>query len=256
MKINLFNLCDVHVKKHRKEILVDDWYHKDYEEFKRLSGESSEFSISDNYPCLKDKVDESGTISGAYFHQDLFVAKQIYRNNPQKHLDIGSRIDGFVAHVAVFRQIEIIDIRELNSKVENISYKQADLTSDDLNYNDYCDSISSLHALEHFGLGRYGDNIDPQGHIKGFRNITKLLKKGGLFYFSVPMGLQRIEFNAHRIFSLKYLVEWVSKDFNINSFSYVDDNGDFHENVQLTNELINSSYNCNHGCAIFILLKK
>jgi hypothetical protein len=31
----------------------------------------------------------------------------------------------------------------------------------------YCDSLSCLHALEHFGLGRYGDPIDPRGHEKG-----------------------------------------------------------------------------------------
>jgi hypothetical protein len=28
-----------------------------------------------------------------------------------------------------------------------------------------CDSISSLHAIEHFGLGRYGDTIDVNGHL-------------------------------------------------------------------------------------------
>ena len=36
-----------------------------------------------------------------------------------------------------------------------------------------CDSISCLHALEHFGLGRYNDPLDPNGHLKGFNNISK-----------------------------------------------------------------------------------
>lgn len=64
----------------------------------------------------------------------------------------------------------------------------------------YCDSISSLHAIEHFGLGRYGDPIDYFGYLKALQNIAKIVKTGGTFYFSVPIGPQRIEFNAHRVF--------------------------------------------------------
>ena len=95
----------------------------------------------------------------------------------------------------------------------------------------YCDSISCLHALEHFGLGRYGDKIDPDGHLKGFRNITKMLKTNGVFYFSVPMGRQRIEFNAHRVFGMSYLLNWVSVDYDIISFSYIENKGVLHRDV-------------------------
>lgn len=256
MKINFFNLGDIHLKKRKKDTSLE-WYKQDYIKFVEMSKDVSDFKILDNFSCVHDKNDDSGVISGAYFHQDLYVAKQIYNNNPIRHVDVGSRIDGFVAHVAIFRNIEIIDIRKLNSKVENIVFKQIDLTSELLpDQKDYCDSISSLHALEHFGLGRYGDSIDPLGHLKGFSNISMILKPGGLFYFSVPMGEQRIEFNAHRIFSLEYLIEWVEKDFEINLFSYVDDKGDFFENVDLTNDTILNNFNCNHGCAIFVLKKK
>ena len=69
----------------------------------------------------------------------------------------------------------------------------------------YYDSISSLHAIEHFGLGRYGDPIDYYGFEKAIDNISKLLEISGHFYFSVPIGPQRIEFNAHRVFSIKFL---------------------------------------------------
>jgi hypothetical protein len=69
-----------------------------------------------------------------------------------------------------------------------------------------CDSLSSLHAIEHFGLGRYGDPIDINGHLKAITNLHLMLKPKGKFYFSVPIGKQRIEFNAHRVFSIKYLI--------------------------------------------------
>ena len=68
------------------------------------------------------------------------------------------------------------------------------------------DSLSCLHALEHFGLGRYGDPVDYDGYLKGFDNLYRILKPGGRLYFSVPMGPQRIEFDAHRVFSMAYLL--------------------------------------------------
>ncbi|RLD66242.1 MAG: hypothetical protein DRI95_07075 [Bacteroidetes bacterium] len=151
------------------------------------------------------KKNRAGISKGQYFNQDLLVAQKIFQNNPLKHVDIGSRIDGFVAHVASFREIEIFDIRNIENEVENIKFVQADMTSPNL--IDYCDSVSSLHAIEHFGLGRYGDTLDVNGHLKGIENITAMLKNGGKFHFSVPIGEPCVEFNVHRIFSIKYLLE-------------------------------------------------
>lgn len=246
--------------KRRKPFLkltIDNkWYFTDYQRFCQLSKNNTEFPILKNYPCLDDKNDECGNIRNPYFFQDFYVAEKIFKNSPQKHVDIGSRIDGFVAHVALFRTIEVFDIRPMLINVPNIIFKQADLTDPQSIPTDYCDSISCLHALEHFGLGRYGDKIDPDGHLKGFEQITKILKPGGIFYFSVPMGVQRIEFNAHRIFGMPYLMNWVTKDYNIVSFAYIDDKCILHEKVELTDGNIASSFGCNHGCAIFELKKK
>ena len=62
------------------------------------------------------------------------------------------------------------------------------------------ESMSALCSLEHFGLGRYGDPIDPEACFKCFANIQKKLKKGGRLYISLPIGKERVEFNAHRVF--------------------------------------------------------
>jgi len=77
----------------------------------------------------------------------------------------------------------VFDLRPLDSNIKNILFKEADFMASDFNAENYCDSISSLHAIEHFGLGRYGDPIDPLGHIKGVDNITRLLIKGGVLLF-------------------------------------------------------------------------
>ncbi|MGF1926313.1 MAG: DUF268 domain-containing protein, partial [Bacteroidia bacterium] len=207
-------------------------------------------------PIITDRYDEGGTMTGHYFHQDLYVARKVFLANARKHVDIGSRADGFVAHVASFRHIELVDIRKITSKIKNIAFQQLDLMQLPSNLLNYCDSISSLHAIEHFGLGRYGDPINYNGHLRAIENIGKILCPGGTFYFSVPIGQQRIEFNAHRVFSIRYLIEILGSNFSIEEFSYVDDSGIFFENVAMTNELVNTNFGCNYGCGIFILKKQ
>jgi SAM-dependent methyltransferase len=213
------------------------------------------FPFGKLYPCLDERNADSGSASGHYFHQDLLVARRIFKNNPQRHVDIGSRIDGFIAHVAVFREIEVFDIRPLNNVIPNIIFKQFDLMSNNFRLKNYCDSVSSLHAIEHFGLGRYGDKLDYNGHLKGLKNIYKMLKKNGKFYFSVPIVPQRIEFNAHRVFSVKYLIKLIQDKYRIDSFSYVNDEGDLLRNVSLNPEDFEKHYGCKYGCGIFELTK-
>jgi len=210
----------------------------------------------ESYPILGDRYATSGTASGHYFHQDLLVARKIFRANPQRHVDIGSRVDGFVAHVASFREIEVFDIRPLEISIPNIRFVKMDLMGDCSEYVDYCDSISSLHAIEHFGLGRYGDPIDVNGHLKGLDNIYRMLRKGGTFYFSVPIGRQRVEFNAHRVFSIRYLIDLLNPRYELLSLSYVDDAGAIHADVALDQAALETSLGCDIGCGIFELRKK
>lgn len=204
---------------------------------------------------LDDRFKGCGACSGQYFHQDLLVARKIYINNPKKHVDVGSRIDGFVAHLASFREIEVFDIRELQTNLTNIRFKQVDMINPNFSIYDYCDSLSCLHAIEHFGLGRYGDTVCYEGHILGLNNIYKMLKAGGILYISVPIGRQRIEFNAHRIFSVKYLLDIFKDKYSVKSFSYVNDKGNLFEDEQLTEENINTNFSCDYGLGIFELTK-
>lgn len=207
-------------------------------------------------PYLHERFDESGCAEGAYFHQDLLVARRIFANSPAVHVDVGSRVDGFVAHVAAFRPIEVIDIRPLSNTVTNIRFLQADLMSViDPKLENYCDSLSCLHALEHFGLGRYGDPVKYDGYLIGLDNLWKIVKPGGKFYFSVPIGPQRIEFNAHRVFSVAYLLELFAGKFRVDHFSFVEDKGVLHEDVALSDEGLANEFGCFYGCGIFELTK-
>ena len=113
--------------------------------------------------------------------------------------------------------------------------------------------ISSLHAIEHFGLGRYGDPIDYYGHIKAISNITKMLKKNGTLHFSAPIGKQRIEFNAHRVFSYEQIIEYF-KELELIEFSLVDDDG-YNTGLKINADPSLVSKN-NYACGCFWFKKK
>lgn len=210
------------------------------------------------WPCLNDRYAECGTAKGDYFHQDLWVAQRVFAHSPQRHIDVGSRIDGFVAHVAAFRSIEVLDIRPLTSTVPNITFRQVDFSRPlDESYYSCCDSVSCLHAMEHFGLGRYGDPVDSTAWRRGVENLRLMLKPGGKLYFSVPMGPQRVEFDAHRVFATRFLIDLFSPHYTIDRFSYVDDAGDLHANVSLDSMAeVNANFGCYRGCGIFEMTKK
>jgi SAM-dependent methyltransferase len=207
------------------------------------------------YPILLDKEDQSGKARGQYFYQDLYIANLIFKANPVRHVDIGSRIDGFVAHVASFRPIEVFDIRPLPNDIQNVSFVQADLMNPIEDMKECTDSLSCLHTIEHFGLGRYNDPIDVDGHLKGLESMYQLLKKDGIFYFSTQIGPDTLAFNAHRIFSIQYLLDLFVDKYELLSFSYIDDFDKLHIDVNLSPEIIANNAACKMGCGMFVMRK-
>jgi hypothetical protein len=234
----------------------------DYGRIKKQKMESTDcndFILGNLFPMLGDKYDNSGGAKGDYFHHDLLVARRIFVNKPEKHIDVGSRIDGFVAHVASFREITVLDIRPPAAKIKNITFVQQNFMSElDASLIESCDSASSLNVIEHFGLGRYGDPVNYDGHLVGLNNLYKLLKKNGKLYVAVPMGgPQRIEFNAHRFFSPEYLIKKFEGKYRVDVLSYVDEAGDLRENVDINDfiSVFKGNYNNKYGCGIFELTK-
>jgi hypothetical protein len=252
-----FDLLGINLIKLFSNIFFFPGYIRDFYKFFILSKKTkSNFKFS-FFPILDDKYAQSGSTKGHYFTQDLFVAQEIFNEKPLKHVDIGSRIDGFVTHVASYREIEVIDIRPVDLNIDNIKFLQLDFSEDlKKEFHNYSDSISCLHTLEHFGLGRYGDKIDPDSFRKGLNNLHLLCKQGGSFHFSVPLGDNTVFFNAHRTFAFKFLFELIDPYFKIKNLSVIDDDGIFHKKIDLNDERINNNFNSKYGCAIFHLIKK
>jgi hypothetical protein len=211
------------------------------------------------YPIVDEFYAPAGNASGHYFHQDLLVANYIYNDKPSLHLDIGSRIDGFIAHLLAFEQQTVLgDIRPVLINNPNISFVRMDLMGhvDSALLGSY-ESISCLHAIEHMGLGRYGDPVNAYGHYQALKNLCHLLSKSGIMYLSFPIGKEsRIEYNAHRVVSLaESRAMFRSTGLVVRNFAYVDDAGNLFVIDDLGEIDWQSSYNLTYGCGIWTLTK-
>ena len=94
-------------------------------------------------------------------------------------------------------------------------------------YSNHFESISCLHTIEHFGLGRYGDPIMIDGFDIGFVNIVSMLKKGGILYLSTPISSRSyVEFNSNRVSNFnKIILSSEELDLTIKDFRTITENG-------------------------------
>ncbi|MEA5466508.1 class I SAM-dependent methyltransferase [Leptothoe sp. PORK10 BA2] len=215
---------------------------------KHSSDQAFSLQFHNLHPCLSDRYSNAGVASGDYFHQDLWAARKIFAANPKEHWDIGSRLDGFIAHLLTFRSVNVIDIRTLESHIDGLTFHQGDVTALDIPDNSL-ESLSCLHAMEHIGLGRYGDPVDPMGYMKGILELQRVLAQGGTLYFSVPIGRERVEFNAQRVFDPATIIQAFS-ELELVDFSAVAESGEF----VLSANWQNFSYE-RRACGLFVFKK-
>lgn len=248
-KINHFlNLIGINLKKifFLKNLIK---YLNHYLLFKKLGGKVKNF-----YPMLDDFNDDAASIKNHLFHSDLLTSQKVYEKKPEKHLDIGSRIDGVIAQIASYRNLDVLDIRDVDIHPhKNINFVKKDLLQIKvLNDVDKYDSISSIGCLAHIGLGRYGDNIDPNGYKKAIKAISNLAKKNCNIYILTPVGKKGVEFNSHQIFDADQLIEeFKINSFNLQEFHLINDVGNL-----ILNSKIKDSLNLNFGGGYFVFQKQ
>jgi len=226
-------------------------YFRDMHSYNQAGPPIPTFNIRtrDLLPILYEKKE---TVSGRghYFHQDLWAARKIYERHPDSHIDIGSRIDGFVAHLLTFMPVTVIDIRALYSDIDGLQFIEDDATELNKHTDNSIRSLSCLHAAEHFGLGRYSDPVDPNGCFKLMNSLQRVLCPEGRLYFSVPIGRERVEFNAHRVFAISTVLN-AFQGLSLLSFSFVDDEDRMHKDVDWKQVPV-----CDYGCGMFEFTKE
>ena len=217
-------------------------------QFKNLSYKGlNRFKVSflDFYPCLSDKTNET-EFDKHYVYHTSWASRVIAKTNPKVHVDISSFIY-FAALVSAFHKVEFYDYRPANLQLDNLLCKAADLTNLPFE-NESVQSLSCMHVIEHIGLGRYGDPLDPNGDLKAIAQLIRVLSIGGSLLFVVPIGKPKIMFNAHRIYSYKQVLEYFS-DLKLEEFALIPDN---QKDVGLlynpSEEIVDSQ---NYGCGCF-----
>ena len=221
----------------------------------RRMAESAALPWGPELPMLTEWDEASGAL-GTYFFQDQIVARWIHEATPIRHVDVGSRLDGFIGHLSVFREVEVIDIRPQPLAVRNVTFHQLDLMEKlPDRWLAATDSLSCLHTIEHFGLGRYGDPIRADGHLQGLDQLKRMVKPGGMLYLSTPLGPERVEFNAHRVFAAQTLTGWFAEGWQIEKFTVIDDDHRVHESVDWKGRDAVGHFGCQLGVGIVVARK-
>jgi SAM-dependent methyltransferase len=225
-------------------------YIRDYVNYcnQQLPKDSLKIELKNIFPRLTDRYENAGLVKGDYFHQDLWVARKIFTANTSEHWDIGSRIDGFITHLLTFRDVNVIDIRPLKSETSGLTFYQGDITKLPFPDNSI-ESLSCLHTVEHIGLGRYGDPLDPAGCFKGMNELQRVLSPKGKLYFSVPIGRECVQFNAHRIFDPLTIIESFNA-LDLIEFVAINEEGNLVEPAQL-----DDFRDVNYSCGVFVFSK-
>ena len=169
--------------------------------------------------CTKDRT-KGHAFDRHYVYHTAWAARVLSQTRPTRHIDVSSSVY-FCSIVSAFVPIESYDFRPARLELSGLSCGQADLNS--LPFADESlESVSSMHVVEHIGLGRYGDPLDPEGDLKAMGELKRVLAPGGNLLLVVPVGRPRICFNAHRIYAFRQILEAFS-DLKLSQFALIAD---------------------------------
>jgi SAM-dependent methyltransferase len=219
----------------------------EYRDFNKKGGHAR---IGDVYPCLFDRTATSG-IDTHYFHQAIWAFRHIKESAVDSHVDIGSEVN-FVGLLTCITHVTFVDIRPLELDILNYTGLNGSIVN--LPFTDGAvQSLSCLHVIEHIGLGRYGDPIDPRGPECAGREIARVLRAGGRAYISTPVGRPRVQFNGQRVFAIAEVIE-IFRGLALVEFSLVDAHGTLREKIDAASADIRedgAGLDCGLGMFVF-----
>lgn len=217
-------------------------YIRQTRQYKKLGG-----IIDSSWPILGE---DTGThaIDPHYFYQGYWAARHIVQQRPSEHVDVGSQIN-LLGYLSTITNVISVELRPIALSLPKLISRHGSIT--DIPFkDDSVHSLSSLHVIEHIGLGRYGDSLDPDGPRRACAELTRVLAPNGRLYLSVPIGRERTEFNAHRIFNPKTIRSYF-KDLMLLEFSAVTDAGELITNAD--SEVFDKA---RYACGLFLFTKQ
>lgn len=204
-------------------------------------------------PYLQDRTTVL-KVEPHYTYHLAWAARRIKEVNPVKHLDISSQ-QFFAVLVSSFIPFEYYEYRPAELYLPGLKSGAADLLSLPFEDNSI-QSLSCMHVVEHLGLGRYGDAIDPTADKKAVRELIRCLAWGGDLFFVVPVAGEetKIEFNGQRIYSYADVMQ-MFQGIDLIEFSLIPD--DYQEHCGM---IINADASMvssqKYGCGCFWFRKR
>lgn len=219
-------------------------FKRDYNKFEQLG---KEFGIKLNKADIQKYLDDNSQYThfdSHYIYHPAWAARKVREISPNKHIDISSTLH-FSSILSAFVPVDFFDYRPAILRLSNLTSKSADLTN--LFFEtDSIECISCMHTVEHIGLGRYGDPIDPIGDLKAITELKRVCMKNGNIIFVVPVGKPKILFNAHRIYDPYKICALFEDEFDLIEFSVVLDDNSFIEDASM-----DVAADQNYGCGCF-----
>jgi hypothetical protein len=218
------------------------WYFDDlrrYKEMAKIKGINEEFV---DFPVVTDKTLTTG-FDTHYVYQGPWVFEKLLKTSPKKHVDVGSQIN-YMGFFSSMFPTTFVDIRPTKADFNNFTELKGSILKLPFK-NKSVESLSCLHVVEHIGLGRYGDSIDPEGSKKACKELQRVIKKNGNLFFSVPIGQEKTYFNAHKVFKPQTIIDYFS-ELELVKFDLIDDKGRIVKDCSIIRANKNK-----YGCGLF-----
>jgi len=213
-------------------------YFADWARYSRLPNAET-IRLADAYPQVHDRT-RTSPIDVHYFYVNGWAMRRIVATSPRFHVDVGSLVI-FSSLLGAVTPVIFVDYRPLVARLSGLRCLGGSLLA--LPFADRSvNSLSSLHVIEHIGLGRYGDPLDPEGTQKAMRELARVLAPAGNLFLATPVGQPRLCFNAHRVHAAEAIRE-MFPHLDLIEFSGIHDDGRYVERVELV-EFKESEYAC------------
>lgn len=151
-----------------------------------------------NFTAEKIKKGKQGP--EPYHCGSLWILKAVekYGIRNKRVAVVGSLVPWIEAILLNFNNI----VTTIEYNVPNVDYPNLSAISywDFQKTQNQYDCVVTYSSVEHSGLGRYGDPLDPDADLKTMKDIHQNLSTNGILIWGAPLGHDAVAWNAHRIY--------------------------------------------------------